>query len=784
MRAESIRVTGTVQGVGFRPTVWRLASECGVVGSVRNDANGVLIRAWGEDAALNTLVERLEADRPPLSIIDGIQRTAVSSEEPAPSSFTIEASTSGQTATNIAADAATCSACLEDISDPANRRYRYPFTNCTHCGPRLSIVHTVPYDRRNTSMAAFEMCDACRAEYEDPSDRRFHAQPNACPDCGPSVWIEVPDGTGLRKHDGDPIAEVARQLKAGRVVAIKGLGGFHLACLATDSDAVDLLRQRKRRYQKALALMARDLGIVRRFAEVSEDDAVVLQSGAAPIAVLQAAGEALPEGISPGQDTLGFMLPYSPLHHLLLAEFDVPLVMTSGNRSDEPQVIDNDEARDKLAGIADLFLMHDRDIVNRLDDSVVQSTNAVPQVLRRARGHAPEPLMLHPSFRGSPKVLALGGELKNTFCLLSNGKAIVSQHIGDMEDASAVRDYLGNIELYRNLYDFDASVIAVDSHPEYVPNKLAAERFPDLPRVETQHHHAHVAACLAEHGFALHSEAVLGVVLDGLGLGDDGTFWGGELLVADFAGYERAGRFLPVVMPGGNRAMKEPWRNAWAHLDAAFGWEFVTRRYGDLAAIQALQEKPVALLDQMRRRGINSPLGSSAGRLFDAVAAVLGICTDSIAHEAQAAMELESLASSAIESERENGYRLDVDEGDLVTISWRSLWSGVLDDLRAGVTRSSIAARFHIGLGEGIAAISASTAKQRALSTAVLSGGVFQNRLLLGIVSDQLRQSGLTVLSPSGLPANDGGLSLGQAAIAAHSISDASAECRAADLRT
>ena len=585
MRTESIRVTGTVQGVGFRPTVWRLASECGVVGSVRNDANGVLIEAWGEDAALNALIERIEADRPPLSIIDGIQRTAVSLDGPAPSSFTIEASASGRSATNVAADAATCSACLEDISDPGNRRYRYPFTNCTHCGPRLSIVHTIPYDRSNTSMAAFEMCDACRAEYEDPADRRFHAQPNACPDCGPSVWIEVPEGSGVETRGGDAIIEVARQLKAGRVVAIKGIGGFHLACLATHSEAVDLLRQRKRRYQKALALMARDVDVVRRFATVSEDDEVVLRSTSAPIVVLQAAGETLPEGVSPGQDTLGFMLPYTPLHHLLLAEFDVPLVMTSGNRSDEPQVIDNDDAREKLTGIADLFLMHDRDIVNRLDDSVVQSARSAPQVLRRARGHAPEPLKLHPSFADAPNVLALGGELKNTFCLLSSGTAIVSQHIGDMEEASAVLDYLGNIELYQNLYDFDAGAIAVDRHPDYVPNKLAAEHFPALPRIETQHHHAHVAACMAEHGFALNTEPVLGVVLDGLGLGDDGTFWGGELLVADFAGYERAGRFLPVVMPGGSRAMKEPWRNAWAHLDAAFGLgvrrETVQRPWGD-----------------------------------------------------------------------------------------------------------------------------------------------------------------------------------------------------------
>ncbi len=770
MLAESIRVSGTVQGVGFRPTVWRLAGECGVVGSVRNDATGVLIEAWGDAASLDSLVARLQAESPPLSTIDNIERTKVAPEGTQPSGFTIATSTEGRTATNVAADAATCDACLDDVREAGNRRFRYPFTNCTHCGPRLSIVRSVPYDRANTSMASFAMCRDCRKEYEDPADRRFHAQPNACPVCGPRVWLEDKSGERIDCGDQDALAVCAELLNKGLIVAVKGIGGFHLACLATDSAAVDTLRQRKHRYQKALAMMARDPETIGRYAKVSVEERELLQSPDAPIVVLEARGLDLPEGIAPGQDTVGFMLPYTPLHHLLLEDIPEPVVMTSGNRSDEPQVTDNGEARQKLGDIADFFLMHDREIVNRLDDSVMQSSCTTAQVLRRARGMAPDPLVLHESFADTPPILALGGELKNTFCLLTGRKAVVSQHIGDMEDASAVHDYLNNVTLYRRLFDFDPEFLAVDSHPEYVPNKLAIEEFSELPRIQAQHHHAHVAACLAEHGFSVECDPVLGIVLDGLGFGDDGAFWGGEMFAVDFAAYERLAHFLPVAMPGGNKAMKEPWRNAWAHLHAAFGWELAAKRYGDVAAIRMLQRKPVNLLDQMLRQNLNSPLGSSAGRLFDAVAALLDICPDGIAHEAQAAMELEALATRAIDKSKRDGYPVDVEESAVPSLAWRSLWSAILEDLRAGVDRETIAARFHVGLARGVADLAAGLAGKRGLETAVLSGGVFQNRLLLDLVSARLASAGLRVLSPQALPANDGGLALGQAAIAAKAL--------------
>ncbi len=775
MLAESIRVTGTVQGVGFRPTVWRLAGECGVVGTVRNDAEGVLIEAWGDAASLDSLVDRLQTECPPLSIIDTIERKSVAANGERPSAFTIASSTTGRTATNVAADAATCDACLDDIRDPENRRYRYPFTNCTHCGPRLSIVHTVPYDRANTSMASFDMCPACRAEYEDPADRRFHAQPNACPECGPRVWLEDADGAEVDYGNGDAVATCARLLLEGRIVAIKGIGGFHLACLATNPEAVDTLRQRKHRYQKALAMMARDVETIRRYADVTAEDLSALNARHAPIVVLQATGETLPEGIAPGQDTVGFMLPYTPLHHVLLEDIDEPVVMTSGNRSDEPQVIGNQEAREKLGRIADFFLMHDRAIVNRLDDSVLQTSASGTQILRRARGLAPEPIVLHESFAEVPPVLALGGELKNTFCLLSGRQAVMSQHIGDMEDASAVVDYLDNLTLYRALYDFEPRYLAVDSHPDYVPNKLAVENFAGLPRIEAQHHHAHLAACMAEHGLGLACDPVLGIVLDGLGLGDDGTFWGGELLLADFAGYERLVRFKPVAMPGGSKAMKEPWRNAWAHLHAAFGWELAAKRYGDIPAIQKLEKKPVGLLAQMLQKGINSPPGSSAGRLFDAVAAMLDVCPDGIAHEAQAAMELECLATRAMNGGQINGYPLDVEDATPstpATVDWQSLWSALLEDLRMDVPRETVAARFHVGLAQGLAGLASDIAEARGLTTVVLSGGVFQNRLLLDCTSQRLSNAGLRVLCPMALPANDGGLALGQAAIAARTLKD------------
>jgi len=770
MTGECIRVSGIVQGVGFRPTVWRLARECGLVGRVWNDAEGVSIHAWGTPESLEILVQRLQAEPPPLSRIEKIARTSLDDTGEVPAEFLIVASREGEIRTGVAADAATCPECLAEVLDPANRRSRYPFTNCTHCGPRLSIVRAIPYDRANTSMAAFPMCPRCQAEYESPADRRFHAQPNACGDCGPHLWLEDAEGTALPPDEGrDVIETAARLIRAGSIVAIKGIGGIHLACDAGNDTAVDRLRARKHRYNKALALMARDIAMIARFAEVSEQEASLLRDQAAPIVVLNAAGEPLADGIAPGQNTLGFMLPYTPLHHLLMQGMTRPLVLTSGNRSDEPQTIDNEDARRRLERIADYYLLHDRDIVNRLDDSVLRVADGKPRFLRRARGYAPQPILLPAEFAAAGQILAMGGELKNTFCLLKAGRAILSQHIGDLEDAVTFRDYLHNLELYRGLFDHRPVCIAVDQHPDYLSTRLGREQAQTggLQLVEVQHHHAHIAACLAEHAVPLDTRPVLGVVLDGLGFGEDGTFWGGEFLMADYAGFRRLACFRPIPMPGGVQAMREPWRNTWAHLNTAFGWEPVRDRYADLDIVRFLETKPLKGLQTMAGKGLNSPMASSCGRLFDAVAAAIGVCRDCVSHEGQAAIELEALAAPEFHGEARNGYPYELREGEVRTLEWRRLWEALLDDLRRGVTPATVAARFHQGLVRAVAETAVALCHETSLDTVVLGGGVFQNRLLLEGVIGTLRRAGIHVLSPEKVPANDGGLALGQAAIAA-----------------
>jgi len=770
MKGECIRVTGVVQGVGFRPTVWRLARECGLVGRVWNDTEGVSIHVWGSPESLEILVQRLQAEPPPLSRIEKIARTLLDDTGEVPAEFLIVASREGEVRTGVAADAATCPECLAEVLDPGNRRYRYPFTNCTHCGPRLSIVRAIPYDRANTSMAAFPMCPRCRAEYENPADRRFHAQPNACGDCGPRIWLMDAEGTTLSPDEGNDVIETAaRLLRAGRIVAIKGIGGIHLACDAGNNEAVDHLRARKHRYHKALALMARDIAMVTRFAEVNETEAALLRDRAAPIVVLNAAGEPLAAGIAPGQHTLGFMLPYTPLHHLLMRDMTRPLVLTSGNRSDEPQTTDNADAHRRLQRIADYYLLHDRDIVNRLDDSVLRVADDRPRFLRRARGYAPLPILLPAGFAEAGQLLAMGAELKNTFCLLKAGRAILSQHIGDLEDASTCRDYLHNLELYRGLFDHRPVCIAVDQHPDYLSTRLGREQAQadGLQLVEVQHHHAHIAACLAEHAMPLDTRAVLGVVLDGLGFGEDGSFWGGEFLLADYTAFRRLARFRPVPMPGGAQAMREPWRNTWAHLHAAFGWEQVREHCPDLDIVRSLEAKPLTGLQAMTGKGLNSPMASSCGRLFDAVAAAIGVCRERVSHEGQAAMELESLAAPEFHGEAGNGYPYELRDGELRTLEWRRLWEALLDDLRMGIAPATIAARFHRGLVCAVAETAVALCQESGLDTVVLGGGVFQNRLLLEGVIGALKQAGVQVLSPGKVPANDGGLALGQAAIAA-----------------
>jgi hydrogenase maturation protein HypF len=769
MNAEQVRVRGVVQGVGFRPTVWRHARQLGLLGQVCNDAEGVLIQLWGRQAQIDAFVRLLRAQPPPLARIDTIERTPLRSAE-RPATFSILGSHAGETHTDIAADAASCSDCVAEIFDAQNRRFRYAFGNCTHCGPRLSIIRDVPYDRANTSMAAFPQCAACLREYRQPADRRFHAQPNACATCGPQLWLEDRAGAIIEPRCGDVIHEAAALLDAGRILAIKGIGGIHLACDATNEAAVSRLRSRKRRYHKAFALMARDIGMLRRHVRLSEAEADLLRHRAAPIVILDACGEALAASVAPGQNQLGFMLPYSPLHHLLMAEMPRPLVLTSGNRSEEPQCITNEQAREGLREIADVLLLHDREIVNRLDDSVVRMVDGRVQTLRRARGYVPQALTLPAGFSTARSLLAMGAELKNTFCLVKDGKAVVSQHMGDLEDAATLRDYLGSLRLYRQLFDLQPECIVVDCHPDYLSSRHGRDQAQrqDLPLMEVQHHHAHIAACLLEQGMARDCPPVLGIALDGLGMGDDGTLWGGEFLKVDYASCQRLACFEPVALPGGAQAIYQPWRNTLAQL----------QHYGK-GPQPFFADKPEAMLRQMLQRGVNCPLASSAGRLFDAVAAAMGICVDRASYEGQAAVELEALAAPCMDGQQAAAYTHSLNPlAGRLQLGWAPLWDALLADLDAGISRGEMAARFHWGMIRAVCAMALRLCAAHDLQTLVLSGGVFQNRLLLQGCTHYLRAEGLQVCYPQAYPANDGGIALGQAAVALARLADGGADSR------
>jgi hydrogenase maturation protein HypF len=765
-----IRVRGQVQGVGFRPTVWRLAHECELTGHVLNDGGGVLIKVWGESKRINEFLERLEREAPILAHIEKMESRAL--DLPADcSDFQIQHSKAGDINTGIVPDAALCPDCLADITDPHNRRYRYAFTNCTHCGPRLSIIRSIPYDRANTAMSAFAMCDDCQSEYDNPADRRFHAQPNACPTCGPKVWLEDAAGVAVEiSADEDAISVAANLICKGQIIAIKGIGGFHLACDATSENAVGLLRQRKKRYHKPFALMAGDLSTISSYAEISDKERELLKDKAAPIVLLERKenGQSLASGIAPGQNSLGFMLPYTPLHQILLQEIEFPIVMTSGNLSHEPQVITNSTARKQLSTIADYLLLNDRDIINRLDDSVVRMTKDNRQTLRRARGYAPSQITLPEGFENTPPILAMGAEMKNTFCLMKDGQANLSQHMGNLGDTATHEQYRKALTLYQHLYDFTPAMIAIDLHPQYHSSQwgqtLAEENSWAVKKI--QHHHAHIAACMAEHGLPIDTEPVLGIALDGLGLGDDGQIWGGEFLLANYAGYKRLASFAPIALPGGEKAMQEPWRNAYAHLQKAIGWEGLCADYSQLSITRFLQTKPFDILKTMCERGVNSPPASSAGRLFDATAAVLDLHRDRLDYEGQAAMELEALASSC--HQRDPGYyQVQLEGGAPALLNWSPMWRQLLDDLSSGRDKALIARRFHNSVATAIVQMVQHCASHEPFEQIVLSGGVFQNSLLLKRVSGDLKSEGFEVLVPSKIPANDGGISLGQVAIAA-----------------
>jgi hydrogenase maturation protein HypF len=729
-----------------------LAGRLGLGGWVGNDAQGVIIEAEGDGEALARLVESLGVEAPPLAVVE---RVSVRELDPqGEAEFRIAQSRDGAVHTALVSpDVATCADCLAEIADPAARRYRYAFTNCTNCGPRFTITTTVPYDRPNTTMASFAMCADCAAEYDDPADRRFHAQPICCPVCGPQLVLV--DRSGAPVSARDALFETVDRLKAGQVVAIKGLGGYHLAVLAGDETAVAGLRRRKHRDDKPFAVMMADADAARAWCTVNAEEEALLQSPARPVVLLERLEDAgIAPSVAPGNRRLGVMLPYTGLHHLLAAAIGEPFVLTSGNLSDEPIAHEDTDALRRLGEIADVFLVHDRPIHSRVDDSVTRVFGGREIVLRRSRGYAPRPVALPWDF---PRpVLACGAELKHTFCLAKGHHAFVSHHIGDLENYETWQSFTSGVEHFGRLFDIRPEVVAHDLHPEYLSTKYALdleEAAGHLALTGVQHHHAHVASCLADNG---ESDPVIGVAFDGLGWGTDGTVWGGEILVADLAGFERVGHLETVPMPGGAAAIREPWRMAAAWLDAAYGDDVP-----DHVELRRRHEDRWADVCRLARGALSAPVTSSAGRLFDAVSALCGI-RDVIRYEGQAAVELEQRADLG-----ETGrYPLPVASGPVLRLGAGDLIRAVVDDLGQGVPAGVVATRFHRGLAAGVVAACQAVRAERGLRTVACSGGVFQNALLLSLVVDGLEAEGFRVLLHSRVPPNDGGISLGQAACA------------------
>jgi hydrogenase maturation protein HypF len=760
----AVRVEGIVQGVGFRPFVYSLATGLGLGGLVGNDSDGVFAEVEGPSAAVEAFLRSLARDAPPLARIERITTTVMRPDGTA--SFSIAPSEAGpQRRTLVSADTATCADCLAELADPADRRFGYPFINCTNCGPRFTIVRDVPYDRPFTTMAGFAMCDRCAAEYHDPADRRFHAQPTCCPACGPRLCLLDPAGAVL---PGSPIPAAADLLRQGQVLAVKGLGGYHLAVDASSEGGASALRARKHREDKPFAVMVADVAAARGLCEVDQAAAALLTSSRRPIVLLPRRPSGIAAAVAPGNRQLGLMLPYTPLHHLLLADVGRPIVLTSGNISDEPIVYRDGEAAERLGGIADALLTHDRPIHIRTDDSVVRAFRGREAVLRRSRGYVPEPL--DAGVRFARPVLACGAELKSTFCLARGSHAFVSHHIGDLENAETLRSFTEGIEHFRRLFDITPEVVAHDLHPEYLSTKYAADLAAgsgvagaadaaDLAGVElvgVQHHHAHIASCLADNRAA---GPVIGVAFDGTGYGTDGTIWGGEFLIADRAGFDRAGHLAPVPMPGGAAAIRQPWRMAAVYLDATYPDAAYP---GGPPEVARRNERLWPGVLAMARRGVNSPLTSSAGRLFDAVAAILGV-RDTINYEGQAAVELEQLADPA----ETGAYPAAITPQLPFLVAGRDLVRAVAEDLAAGAAPGVIAARFHNGVADLITDGCLLLRGRHGLGTVALSGGVFQNLLLLHATVNRLEGHGFTVLVHSRVPCNDGGISLGQAVVAA-----------------
>jgi hydrogenase maturation protein HypF len=758
---RQVRVTGIVQGVGFRPFVYGLATRLGLCGYVLNSSSGVEIEVEGPDAALDDFLHALETDAPPLARVADVSTTEL--EPLFQDGFAIrESARCEEEFALVSPDVATCSDCLSDLSDPTNRRYAYPFNNCTNCGPRYTIVQDIPYDRPATTMAAFRMCAACQREYHDPLNRRFHAQPNACPECGPSLWL-VSSGETQSSADSLPMLRTLRALlRDGNIVALRGLGGFHLTCDALNRAAVERLRARKRRSDKPFAIMAREVETVERFCVVSPADREALLSSRRPIVILPRRPHCeLPRELAPGNNTVGVMLPYTPLHHLLFGDsLDKPaefaaLVMTSGHISEEPIVTANDEAQERLANVADSFLLHDRDIYMRVDDSVVRTFANSERVLRRSRGYVPEPIDL-----GMPitELLACGAELKNTFCLTKDRYVIVSQHIGDLENYETLRFFEATLANLKKLFRVEPRAIAYDLHPRYLSTRFALAQ-PDLRKVAVQHHHAHIAACMAENGLR---DKVIGVAFDGTGFGTDGQIWGGEFLVADLSGFERRAHLRYIPLPGGDAAVRQPWRSALSYARDAFG-----QQLPDVPLWQAVPQKELALVSSMLDRNFNTVQTSSCGRLFDAVAGLIGLRSE-VTFEGQAAIELENIAANDLRE----AYPFEISASDCAEIDMRPAIRAIVSDVQRGRCASAIAAAFHNTLAAAIVEICRRVRSSDGLHRVCLSGGVFQNFYLLERAVTGLRSAGFEVCLHSKVPPNDGGISLGQAVIANQLLSE------------
>jgi hydrogenase maturation protein HypF len=748
---ERLRVTGTVQGVGFRPFVYRHAIALGLAGYVLNDSAGVLIDVEGPTDRIAELARLLVDEPPPLARVSAVTAERLQPSGAAAGFRIVESHDDGSADVPVSIDTSTCDDCLAEVDDPQDRRFGYAFTNCTNCGPRYTIVRGVPYDRPATTMTGFIMCELCQAEYDDPADRRFHAQPNACPACGPQLtWTA---GTTAVTGPG-ALAIAVEAILGGGIVAMKGIGGYHLVADATNDAAVAELRRRKARDDKPFAVMVGSLEHARRLCVLDDAALASLSSIRRPIVLAaRRPGSGLAEGVAPGLPELGLMLPYSPLHHLLVRRAGRPLVMTSGNLSDEPIAHDDEDAAKRLGPLVDGLLQHDRPIHIRCDDSVVRSVPMRLQVLRRSRGYAPERINL--PFHTEQQVLAVGAELKSTVSVAKHDWVVPSHHIGDLEHLATYRSFLQALDHMPKLYGVRPEVIAHDMHPEYLSSKWAAQT--DLPTIAVQHHHAHVAACMVEHG---RTDPVLGIAYDGLGYGPDGSLWGGEMLVADFSSSRRAAHLRPVPMPGGAAAIREPWRMGAVWASLAVGVDDARNRATRDGVDQVTATAVLALASHS-----SSPATTSAGRLFDAVAALLG-GRQRVSYEAQAAIELEALARS-IDRAAAPSYEGCIDDGGDNELDPAPLIVAMLHDLDNGVDRSLIAAGFHEAFGRATVDLAVRVAAAEHLDTVVLTGGVFQNARLTDVVESGLLDAGLHVLVHGSIPPNDGGISVGQAAIAA-----------------